>query len=246
MPRLLVSTGCSPGLASIWLRHRGLRPRNSRAREALAELDADLVEAFRPWAHQIELLQTIPGVGETVAQVIVAETGADMSRFPSAAHLAAWAGDARICRQTNRGWEAAQQQMVDRDAGRGGRFGWPDEGQELSVCSACLTGQSARHGTGPGRGCAFDVGVGVLDAHTRRALPRPRSRLAQSTQQRSSHQKTDRPAGTPRRHRDLGPSRLVQLLNKAPEQPDAASPCPRTGDSRVCGQQRSASSGVCP
>jgi transposase len=38
------------------------------------------------------LLQTIPGVGLKVAQVIVAETGGDMSRFPSAAHLAAWAG----------------------------------------------------------------------------------------------------------------------------------------------------------
>ena len=59
---------------------------------ALAELDAVIVEACRPWQHQIELLQTIPGVGETVAQVIVAETGADMTRFPSAAHLAAWAG----------------------------------------------------------------------------------------------------------------------------------------------------------
>jgi len=51
-----------------------------------------IADACRRWAHQIELLQTSPGVGETVAQVIVAETGADMSRFPSAAHLAAWAG----------------------------------------------------------------------------------------------------------------------------------------------------------
>ena len=59
---------------------------------ALAELNAVIVQACRPWQHQIELLQTIPGVGETVAQVIVAETGADMTRFPSAAHLAAWAG----------------------------------------------------------------------------------------------------------------------------------------------------------
>jgi transposase len=59
---------------------------------ALAELDAVIVEACRPWQHQIELLQTIPGVGEKVAQVIIAETGADMSRFPTAAHLAAWAG----------------------------------------------------------------------------------------------------------------------------------------------------------
>jgi transposase len=60
--------------------------------QALAELDVIIAEACRPWQHHIELLQTIPGVGETVAQVIVAETGADMSRFPSAAHLAAWAG----------------------------------------------------------------------------------------------------------------------------------------------------------
>jgi transposase len=58
----------------------------------LAELDAVMATACRPWVHQIQLLQTIPGVGEKVAQVILAETGGDMSRFPSAAHLAAWAG----------------------------------------------------------------------------------------------------------------------------------------------------------
>jgi transposase len=58
----------------------------------LAELDAVIAAACRPWAHQMQLLQTIPGVGEKVAQVILAETGGDMSRFPSAAHLAAWAG----------------------------------------------------------------------------------------------------------------------------------------------------------
>lgn len=59
---------------------------------AVADLDEVIAAECAPWAHQIELLQTIPGVGLKVAQVIVAETGADMSRFPSAAHLAAWAG----------------------------------------------------------------------------------------------------------------------------------------------------------
>jgi len=59
---------------------------------ALAELNAVIVQTCRPWQHRIELLQTIPGVGDTVAQVIIAETGADMTRFPTAAHLAAWAG----------------------------------------------------------------------------------------------------------------------------------------------------------
>ena len=60
--------------------------------QSLAELDEVISAKCAPWAHQIELLMTIPGVGEKVAQVIVAETGADMSRFPSAGHLAAWAG----------------------------------------------------------------------------------------------------------------------------------------------------------
>ncbi len=58
----------------------------------MAELDEVIEAACEPWAHQIELLQTIPGVGPKVAQVFIAETGGDMSRFPSAAHLAAWAG----------------------------------------------------------------------------------------------------------------------------------------------------------
>jgi transposase len=40
----------------------------------------------------VQLLDTIPGVGETVAQIIVAEIGADMARFPTAHDLASWAG----------------------------------------------------------------------------------------------------------------------------------------------------------
>jgi transposase len=71
---------------------RSMLHRLELVEDALAELDAVLATAFTPWAHQLELLQTIPGVGAKVAQVIVAETGADMSRFPTVAQLAAWAG----------------------------------------------------------------------------------------------------------------------------------------------------------
>jgi transposase len=71
---------------------RSMLRRLDLVEQALAELDAVIVEACQPWQHQIELLQTIPGVGAKVAETIVAETGADMSRFPTAAHLAAWAG----------------------------------------------------------------------------------------------------------------------------------------------------------
>jgi transposase len=71
---------------------RSILDRLQVVEDALAELDLVIEAACAPWAHQIELLCTIPGVGVKVAQVFIAETGGDMSRFPSAAHLAAWAG----------------------------------------------------------------------------------------------------------------------------------------------------------
>jgi transposase len=71
---------------------RSMLRRLDLVEQAMAELDAVIVDACRPWQHQIELLQTIPGVGPKVAEVFIAETGGDMSRFPTAAHLAAWAG----------------------------------------------------------------------------------------------------------------------------------------------------------
>jgi transposase len=43
-------------------------------------------------AEAVELLQTIPGVGERVAEVIISEIGVEMGRFPSDQHLASWAG----------------------------------------------------------------------------------------------------------------------------------------------------------
>jgi transposase len=46
------------------------------------------------WQEAVTLLDTIPGVGRTSAEMLRAEIGSDMSRFPSAAHLARWA---RLC-----------------------------------------------------------------------------------------------------------------------------------------------------
>ncbi len=40
----------------------------------------------------VKLLETIPGIGLRVAEVIVSEIGVDMARFPTDAHLASWAG----------------------------------------------------------------------------------------------------------------------------------------------------------
>lgn len=71
---------------------RAIMDRLSRVEASLAELEAVIAVECEPWAHEIELLMTIPGVGAKVAQVFIAETGGDMSKFPTAAHLASWVG----------------------------------------------------------------------------------------------------------------------------------------------------------
>lgn len=58
----------------------------------IAALDEEVAARLGPFRAAVELLKTIPGVGQIAAEVFVAETGGDMSRFPSASHLAAWAG----------------------------------------------------------------------------------------------------------------------------------------------------------
>jgi transposase len=58
----------------------------------IAALDVLVAEAAAPFAALIARLVTIPGIGQRTAQVIIAETGGDMTRFATAARLAAWAG----------------------------------------------------------------------------------------------------------------------------------------------------------
>jgi transposase len=60
--------------------------------EQVADCDAEVAARTRPFAAELARLRTIPGVGPRTAEVLVAEVGADVRRFPTAAHLAAWAG----------------------------------------------------------------------------------------------------------------------------------------------------------
>lgn len=60
--------------------------------EQIAQLDQEIEERMRPFEEQLQLLDTIPGVGRITAQKIIAEIGTDMSQFPSSGHLASWAG----------------------------------------------------------------------------------------------------------------------------------------------------------
>jgi transposase len=55
-------------------------------------LDGEIDRVMAPFTEHLTRLQTIPGVGKRTAEVIIAEIGVDMTRFPTAGHLASWAG----------------------------------------------------------------------------------------------------------------------------------------------------------
>ncbi len=60
--------------------------------QALADVDARVGKTLAPIQHSARLLTTLPGVSDLTAQVMVAEIGVEMARFPTASHLISWAG----------------------------------------------------------------------------------------------------------------------------------------------------------
>ncbi len=60
--------------------------------DEIKKLDEEIKERMLPFEEQVRQLDLITGVGERSAQTILAEIGSDMSVFPSASHLASWAG----------------------------------------------------------------------------------------------------------------------------------------------------------
>ena len=60
--------------------------------KVIDQLTRQIEVAMEPFRSARDLMITIPGISTGVADVIIAETGGDMSRFPSAGHLASWAG----------------------------------------------------------------------------------------------------------------------------------------------------------
>lgn len=85
--------------------------------EGIERCDEQIETYCRPFEEAVVNLDTIPGVARQTAEVIVAEIGTDMSRFPDADHLASWAGVApgnhesagkRLTGRTNKGNHALE------------------------------------------------------------------------------------------------------------------------------------------
>lgn len=58
----------------------------------IADVSTQIETRLAPFETELELLDSIPGIGRWSAEVLLAEIGTDMTRFPTAGHLASWAG----------------------------------------------------------------------------------------------------------------------------------------------------------
>jgi transposase len=120
--------------------------------EHIAHLDEEIEQRTRPFEKALELLDTIPGVNRRNAEEILTETGEDMSRFPSAHHLAAWAGVA-----------PGKNESAGKDKSSRSRLGNKHLKRTLAQCARAAgrtkgTYLYARYGRirarrGPGRAC---------------------------------------------------------------------------------------------
>jgi transposase len=60
--------------------------------EAMERVSQEIGQRLQEDQAAIELLDSVPGISQRAAEILVAELGTDLSRFPSAKHLASWAG----------------------------------------------------------------------------------------------------------------------------------------------------------
>ena len=105
----------------------------------IADLDTRIAERMLPFDRQAAALAEIPGISRTVAAAIIAEIGVDMSRFPTAAHLASWA---RFAPGIN---ESAGRKKGSSATGHGNRYLARSLGQAAVSASRTNTYLGARY-----------------------------------------------------------------------------------------------------
>ncbi|MFE3825719.1 transposase [Streptomyces sp. NPDC059092] len=168
-----------------------------------------------PFRGALDLLGTIPGINQATTEVIIAETGGDMTRFPSAGHLTSWAG---VC--------PAHHESAGRTRNTKVRPGNPCPRGALGLAAfgAARTkdgrlsagpSQAADRPTRPtqctGRRRALDHRREPAHAHRQRPLPRPRLHQLHPARPRTRHPPDHQPAQPARLHRHPQPSPRAPL-----------------------------------
>jgi transposase len=91
--------------------------RIDRVDAEIARLSQVIEQLLAPYEEQLQQAESMPGWGRRSAEDAVAETGADMSRFPSGAHLASWAGRTPLDSQSGNRKGRAKSKKVNRYLG---------------------------------------------------------------------------------------------------------------------------------
>ena len=182
--------------------------------EAIRRLSGEVAQMVAPFSPLLALLCTIPGVDRRTAEVILAEIGVDMTRFPTAGHLASWAG---LCPGNN---ESAGKHFSGKTR-KGSRWlrttlsqaanaAARSNGTYLAAHYARIKGRRGHKRAGGG---ALDPGDRLAPAHPQPAIHRPGSRLLPgASDQRGVQESAGPPARThgPQGHLRAGPGRLTQ------------------------------------
>lgn len=188
----------------------------------VAEYTARIEEVIEPFRARRDLLTTIPGIAQTTADVIIAETGGDMAQFPTPGQLASWAGVAPApVRRPVQGRNDPPGQPPSQGRPRHRRpVDRPPEEEDVPVRQVLAPGPHERQAQGHRRPRTHPADHHLGHAAHRSPLRGPRPRLLPAPR--------PRPRPTPRHGRPQSPrlrrhphthrSRLTSTLTKTSTQ----------------------------
>jgi transposase len=104
----------------------------------IAALTAVIERLLAPHEEQLQQAESMPGWGRRAAQDVLAETGADMSRFPTGGHLASWAGRTPLDSQSGSRARRARHR-------HGNRYVAAVTGETAAAAGKTQTREGARH-----------------------------------------------------------------------------------------------------
>ena len=192
----------------------------------IATLSERIDELMKPFLPARELLESIPGFSQIIAEIFIAETGGDMTQFPTpdtGVLGRCQPGLQRIRRPGQVHQDPTREPLPQRRSRR--RRAEPGQVEEhLLLREVPPAGLHPRPDEGPRRRRTRDDHRRMAHAHQRRVLPRPRPRLLHPTRPREDQGPRRQTTGSPRIPGHHPPSRAGRLADKHTETTAASGP----------------------